>query len=185
MTAVAVSDWFLTSSERDNAASMIDAVHPDQHLRSAAIAEHMQGGFRLLRSVPLLTRLGYVRLSGLFGDWSEGLPERQAAESQVFLSDYRHLKTTRDECLAWDTLCGEVRGTAGLGDRPLAVVTAGKDVLEGHPKLQGELAALSSDSVHLVVPGADHVTLVTRQDHAHTVIQAIRHVVQRSQSRHP
>jgi pimeloyl-ACP methyl ester carboxylesterase len=164
---------------------LIDAVHPDQHLRSAAIAEHMQGGFRLLRSVPLLTRLGYVRLAGLFSAWSEGLPERQAAESQVFLSDYRHLKTTRDECLAWDTLCAEARGTADLGDRPLAVVTAGKDVLEGHPKLQGELAALSSDSIHLVVPGADHVTLVTQRDHARAVVRAIRHVVQRSCSRHP
>jgi hypothetical protein len=71
-----------------------------------------------------------------------------------------------------------VRSTRGLGDKPLAVVTAGKDVLPGQPELQGELAALSSNSVHLAVKGADHVTLVTNRKHAQSVVEAIRHVVQ-------
>lgn len=163
---------------------LVDAVHPDQHLRSGAIARHMQTGFRFLKAVPLLARLGYVRLAGLFDAWSEGLPRRQAAESDAFLTDYRHLETTREDSLAWETLCEEVRRTEPLGDRPLAVVTAGKDVLEGQPELQNELASLSSDSLHLVVPGADHVTLVTRQEYAGAVVQAIRHVVHRSRSRH-
>jgi len=90
--------------------------------------------------------------------------------------------TTREESQAWDLVCEEVRATRSLGDRPLAVVTAGKDVLEGQPELQRELAGLSSDSLHLVVPGADHVTLVTRQEHAKTVVQAIQHVVQRARA---
>lgn len=162
---------------------LIDAVHPDQHLRSPAIAEHMGTGFRFLKKVPLLARAGYVRLTGLFSAWSEGLPERQAAESDAFLADCRHLKTTRDESLAWEAMCDEVRSAGGLRNMPLAVVTAGKDVLPGHPALQEELASLSSDSVHLVVPGADHVTLVTRPEYARTVVEAIRHVVQRSLGR--
>lgn len=159
---------------------LIDAVHPDQHLRSAAIAEHMHTGFRLLKAVPLLARCGYVRLTGLFDAWSEGLPARQAAESDTFLADTRHLATTRDESLAWESICTEIRCTGTLGDLPLAVVTAGKDVLPGQPELQRELAALSTDSVHLVVPGADHVTLVTRHQYARHVVQAIRHVVQKA-----
>ena len=164
---------------------LLDAVHPDQHLRSSAIDTHMRTGFRFLRAVPLLARLGYVRLTGLFDAWGEGLPERQAAESEAFLATYRHLRTTRDESLAWDTICAEVRCCAGLGDLPLAVVTAGKDVLPGHPELQGELAQLSSDSTHLVVRGADHVTLVTRRAHALTVVEAIRQVVAKAQARSP
>ncbi|GFO57715.1 hypothetical protein GMST_00400 [Geomonas silvestris] len=159
---------------------LVDAVHPDQHLRSAAIAEHMSTGFRFLKAVPLLARTGYVRLTGLFNAWSQGLPERQAAESDAFLASYEHLKTTRDESLAWDTMCGEVRQTKALDALPLAVVTAGKDVLAGQPELQAELAGLSTDSVHFVVPAADHVTLVTQRDHAHAVVKAIRHVVQRA-----
>ena len=164
---------------------LLDAVHPDQHLRSAAIEMHMRTGFRFLTAAPLLARLGYVRLTGLFNDWSEGLPARQAAEAEAFLSSYRHLKTTRDESLAWETICAEVRGTRGLGDNPLAVVTAGRAVLPGHPELQSELATLSSDSVHFAVKGADHVSLITRREHALSVVAAIRHVVERVNALRP
>lgn len=162
---------------------LLDACHPDQHLRSPAIETHMRTGFRVLRSIPVLTRLGYVRLSGLFNAWATGLPPRQAAEAEAFLSSFRHLQTTRDESLAWEELCAEVRTTRGLGDIPLAVMTAGRDVLPGQPELQGELAALSSDSIHLAVRGADHVTLVTGRGHALTVVEAIRHVVQKAARR--
>jgi len=155
---------------------LLDAVHPDQHLRSAAIGLHMRSGFRLLGAIPLLARLGYVRLTGLFDAWGEGLPVRQVAESEAFLSSYRHLCTTRDESLAWEIICQEVRGVGGLGNIPLAVVTAGKDVLPGQPELQGELAALSSDSIHLVVSGADHVTLVSHREYALAVVDAIRQI---------
>jgi pimeloyl-ACP methyl ester carboxylesterase len=156
---------------------LVDASHPDQQRRSSAIETHMCTGFRMLRGVPLLARIGYIRLSGFFDSWAEGLPEKQAAEAKAFLSSYGHLKTTRDESLAWDTLCAEVRSTRGLGDKPLVVVTAGKDVLPGHPELQAELATLSSNSVHWVVKGADHVTLVTHRQHASSVVEAIQHVV--------
>jgi pimeloyl-ACP methyl ester carboxylesterase len=161
---------------------MIDAVHPDQHLRSSAISTHMRTGFRFLEAVPWLARFGYVRLSGLFNFWSEGLPEPQAAEAKAFLSTYRHLKTTRDESLAWETICAEVRCTKGLSNIPLAVVTAAKGILPGHPELQRELAALSSDSVHVTVKGADHVTLITRREFAMTVVAAIRHVADKVNS---
>ncbi|NVN93166.1 MAG: alpha/beta hydrolase [Desulfuromonadales bacterium] len=158
---------------------LLDAVHPDQHLRSADINEHMCSGFRFLKAAPLLARLGYVRLAGLLDSWAEGLPARQAAESEAFLAAYQHLKTTRDESLAWETICAEARCTSGLGAIPLAVVTAGKDVMWGHPDLQRDLATLSSESVHFAVKGADHVTLITRREHALLVVEAIRHVVER------
>ena len=160
---------------------LLDSVHPDQHLRSAAINTHLRSGFRFLKVVPLLAQLGYVRLTGLFNSWTEGLPAQQAAEAAAFLSTYRHLKTTRDESLAWETICDEVRGTRGLGNTPLAVVTACRAVLPNHPELQRELAELSSDSVHFVVKGADHVSLVSRQEYAMSVVEAIRHVVERVQ----
>ena len=165
----------------DDVAGMVllDAVHPDQHLRSDAIKTHMSTGFRFLEAVPFLARLGYVRLAGLFNVWAEGLPARQAAEAKAFLSAYHHLMTTRDESLAWETICAEVRDTRRLEGIPLAVVTAAKGVLPGHPELQSELASLSSNSVHFSVRGADHVTLVTRREYALSVVEAIRHVVER------
>jgi pimeloyl-ACP methyl ester carboxylesterase len=162
---------------------LIDAAHPDQHLSSPAINTHMRTGFRFLAAIPLLTRLGYVRLAGLFNFWSEGLPEAQAAEAKAFLSTYHHLKTTRDESLAWDTFCAEVRATKSLANIPLVVVTAAKGILPGHPELQRELAGLSSDSIHVAVKGADHVTLVTQWEYARWVVAAIRHVVDRVNSK--
>ena len=162
---------------------LIDAAHPDQHQRSPAIRRHMSSGFRMLRSVPLLAKLGYVRMTGFFSSWAVGLPERPAAEAAAFLSSYSHLKTTRDESLAWDGICAEVRGTAGLGNKPLAVLSAGRDVLPGAPELQADLAALSSRSIHFSVEGADHVTLVTHRQHAMEVVDAIRRVVRAADDR--
>jgi pimeloyl-ACP methyl ester carboxylesterase len=164
---------------------LLDAVHPDQHLRSPAVETHMRSGFRFLKAVPLLARLGYVRLVRLFSAWSDGLPPRQAEEAEAFLSSCGHLKTTLDESLAWETICAEVRDTKGLGATPLAVVTAGKGILPGQPELQRELATLSSDSVHMVVEGADHISLVTRREHALKVVAAIRHVVERGATLEP
>jgi len=164
---------------------LIEAVHPDQHLRSTAISAHMCSGFRFLKAAPFLARLGYVRLAGLLNSWGEGLPARQAAEAEAFLSSYRHLKTTRDESLAWENICAEVRATRNLGNMPLAVMTAGKDVLSGHPQLQSELAGLSSDSVHFAVKGADHVSVVTWREHALLVVEVIRQVVEAVRHRQP
>ncbi|KAF0219967.1 MAG: alpha/beta hydrolase fold [Geobacteraceae bacterium] len=162
---------------------LVDAAHPEQHLRSPAIHRHMRRGFRMLKAIPLLTKLGYVRLTGFFNSWPAGLPPRQHAEAAAFLTSYRHLRSTRDESLAWEEICAEVRETRGLGNMPLAVVTAGKDVLPGHPELQRELAALSSNKVHVAVKGANHVTLVTHRHHALSVVEAIRWVVEAGSAR--
>jgi pimeloyl-ACP methyl ester carboxylesterase len=159
---------------------LVDAAHPNQYWRSSAIRDHMTSGFRMLKNIPLLARLGYVRMSRFFNSWAEGLPARQAAEAKAFLCSHHHLKTTRDESLAWEAICSEVRRTAGLGNKPLAVVSAGQDILAGGRELQQELAGLSSNSIHIAVDDADHVTLVTHKAHAQLVVDAIRHVIRKN-----
>ena len=158
---------------------LVDASHPDQHVRSPAIRKYMNSGFQMLKRVPLLTKLGYVRLTGFLHSQAEGLPARQRAEAETFLSSYSHFKSTLRESLSWDTICAEVRCARNMGNKPLVVLTAGKKSLPGSLELQGELATLSSDSTHLVVADADHVTLVTHREHAATVVEAIRHVVEK------
>ena len=159
---------------------LVDASHPDQHKRHPAIWRHMHSGFTMLKKIPLLTRFGYVRLVRLFHSQAAGLPARQRSESEIFLSSHRHLRATLNESLAWNTLCAEVRCSRGLGIKPLAVVSAGKDVLPGAADLQVELAALATTSTHRVVDGATHVTLVTHRDHAMSVVEAIRQVVEQA-----
>jgi hypothetical protein len=139
----------------------------------------MNSGFQMLKRVPLLTKLGYVRLTGFLHSQAEGLPARQRAEAVTFLSSYGHFKTTLHESLAWDSICAEARSAKDMGNKPLVVLTAGKKSLPGSLELQGELAMLSSDSTHRVVREADHVTLVTHREHAASVVEAIRHVVEK------
>jgi hypothetical protein len=67
--------------------------------------------------------------------------------------------------------------TQSLGDKPLSVITAG----EQEPiwlELQDELAALSSDSVHRVVEGATHESLLYDQRDAQVTSMAILEVVE-------
>ncbi|HUL13341.1 MAG TPA: alpha/beta hydrolase [Methylococcaceae bacterium] len=157
---------------------LVDASHPDQHERYPEIQRHMQSGFQLMNKIPLLTRFGWVRLTELFRSQAEGLPAKQRSESGAFLSSHRHLAATLKETLAWKTLCSEVRYARGLGNKPLAVVSAGKDVLPGGAELQAELAALATTGTHRVVEGATHLTLLTHRDHAMSVVETIRQVVE-------
>jgi pimeloyl-ACP methyl ester carboxylesterase len=157
---------------------LVDASHPDQHVRHPAIRRHMHTGFNMLKKIPFLTRIGYVRLVRLFHSMAEGLPSRQRSEAEAFLSSLRHLSATLNESLAWNELCAEVRCTRGLGNKPLAVVSAGRDLLPGAAELQAELATLAETSIHRIVDGATHVTLVTHRAYAMSVVEAIRSVVE-------
>jgi pimeloyl-ACP methyl ester carboxylesterase len=158
---------------------LVDASHPDQYSRYPDIRRFMNSGFKLLRKIPILTKLGYVRVTGCLNCQADGLPGRQRAEAHVFLSSYSHFCTTLHESLAWEKICAEVRRAGNLGNKPLAVLSAGRDLLPGSLELQRDLATLSSDSTHRIVKGATHVTLITHREHALSVVEAIRQVVEK------
>jgi len=162
---------------------LIDASHPDQYLRSPAIQKHMNKGFRLLKITPVLARLGLIRLSSYFSSQAKGLPVQQRAVAEVFLSSASHLATAREELSAWDATTEEVRHTKSLGNRPLVVLSADKGTLPGAHLLQEGLAQLSTNNVHHVVKGADHVTLVSHREYALIVVKGIRQVVDAIQAR--
>jgi hypothetical protein len=65
----------------------------------------------------------------------------------------------------------------GLGDKPLAVISAGTqppDWLE----MQDELASLSPDSIHRVVNGATHESLLYERRDGQVTSAAIEQVVE-------
>jgi hypothetical protein len=63
-----------------------------------------------------------------------------------------------------------------LGDKPLAVVSAGTQD-PGWLKLQDDLVPLSSDSTHRVVEGATHTSLLYERSDAQASSAAIVEVV--------
>jgi hypothetical protein len=65
---------------------------------------------------------------------------------------------------------------------PLIVLTRGKNVEASWVELQNELAALSTNSLHMTVGDATHVSFAFNQNDARIVSDAIMKVIQAVQS---
>jgi len=85
-------------------------------------------------------------------------------------------RSLRNEFAELPTSLAQARSFQNLGDRPLVVVTAALDAQAGWLPLQDEMATLSTNSSHRVVPYT-HDALITDQTAAQTSSQAIRDVV--------
>lgn len=72
-----------------------------------------------------------------------------------------------------------------FGNKPLFVVTAGSGSDAAWVAAQDRMAALSTDSAHITVDGADHVALVSERDAAATTARAIVDVVAAVRSGEP
>ena len=171
---------------------LVDASHPDMWTRlPPEVVATLKPPTWQVSAMTFLTRLGVFRLTG--GDMAEcGLPARQCQEERAYLRSTRYRVTWGQEMLA-PNRDAQVRATGGLGARPLVVLSAGdhgRDFaarvsatartqfeLTWH-NLQSELAALSTDSTHLVVEGAGHSTLQTDQEDAQVTSAAIDQVVE-------
>jgi pimeloyl-ACP methyl ester carboxylesterase len=123
---------------------------------------------RVSALLPSLARLGVARLVDQ-GD-SPSLPEQA--------------RSLRDEFAELPTSLAQARSFQSLGDRPLVVVTAARDAEAGWLPLQDELAKLSTNSKHQVVPYR-HADLVTDETAARTSSQAIRDVIRAVRSGAP
>ena len=111
-------------------------------------------GFRKATGVmPSAARFGLMRL--ISSTVAGSLPEPQRAEERAFLSTASHNRSLRDEFLALPAAMARARQLTTLGAKPLVVVTAEKDAQAGWMPLQDELAGLSTNSDHRVLPDVD------------------------------
>ena len=133
---------------------LLDSMHPRQ---SNAFA----GMDSLLAIVPSLARTG---LAELFFDPKDGKPPAQARQ---FVRDVAEMPAELDRAAK----------LTSLGERPLAVVTAGTGYAAEWPGQQDDLATLSSNSMHRTVAGSTHASLVDDKTDAEQSSRAIRDVV--------
>ena len=99
------------------------------------------------------------------------------AQIEAFNSSTQQVATTVEEFSATHQTNAQVHATGSLGDKPLAVVSAGEqspDWLE----MQEELAALSPNSVHRVVDGATHESLLYDKGDSQVTSAAIERAVE-------
>ena len=124
---------------------------------------------------PGLARLGVTQLVNGVSDAE--LPAQAESQVRADLSTAGQARSERDELAMVPTMMAQARAVTDLGDLPLYVLTAPVDTQTNWLTPQTELAALSDNSVHLVVAGASHQSLLDNQTAATVSSQAITQVV--------
>jgi pimeloyl-ACP methyl ester carboxylesterase len=137
-----------------------------QKQRSAVVPPLVRFG------VSLPARLGIVRLLSKLDPAPPELPPQQRAQIDALAPSTRQVTTYALEFLAPT----QTRRLGSLGNKPLAVVTAGKSE-PSWLKRQDKLATLSSNSIHRVVKGATHTSLLYDRSDSQATSAAIVDVV--------
>jgi pimeloyl-ACP methyl ester carboxylesterase len=156
--------------------ALVDSSHPEQFTREPEGRAMYERTERLGTLLPFLTRLGVIRLTNFFPAHPD-LPQQQRAQVEAFNSSTQHLVSTTEEFRATPETAAQVRGTQSLGDKPLAIISAGEQP-PGWLEMQEELAVLSSDSINHVVEGTTHESLLYERRDAQVSSAAVEQVVE-------
>jgi pimeloyl-ACP methyl ester carboxylesterase len=162
---------------------LVESSHPQQFTRLPDGPQNYEMARRLYTIAPVLARLGAVRLFGL-SEPPPDLPAAQRARIEAWAGSTRHIATTAEEFQAAPDTMAQAGAVHGLGNLPLAVVSAGEQS-PGWLALQNELAALSTNSSHHVVDGANHTSVVDDPSHALVTSAAIADVVEAVRTNRP
>ena len=154
---------------------LLDATSPHMFTGIATYPRFYEGYRRVTALFPSLARLGVGRVA--YRSAFDAMPPRVREAGVAFSSTARFARSERDEWAEAPALMRQAGALRTLGDRPLIVLTAGRDMQEGWIPLQDSLAALSTNSVHRMLPDAVHDALVSDKAIAAQSAQAILEVV--------
>jgi pimeloyl-ACP methyl ester carboxylesterase len=169
---------------------LLDPRHPDQDQRfpeeavSAAESEKW-----LVKGLGWSARFGLLRLTSLGEDQVRDLPPRQRAEYAAHYNTAGFWQAIASASHGTKATDDAARAAGDLGDRPLIVLSADRAWLGGgnapadearhrYTEMNEEQSTLSSNSLHIVVEGASHNSLVNNQSHASHTVDAIQRVVE-------
>jgi pimeloyl-ACP methyl ester carboxylesterase len=166
---------------------LVDPGHPDMDTRIPALQEQNKSDASLVETMRILSYFGLPRLMGVGKNNARGLPPQQTAEVNAFVSTPQYWATIRALIDSTPATYAEVRATGSLGNMPLVVISANtawftKGALADNARkilnsLQDEIAGLSTNSVHRIIDGATHGSLVHDHDDAQATISAIEAVL--------
>lgn len=126
-------------------------------------------------------RFGVMRL--ISNSSSAGLPEPIRSQERAFGSTPGQARSMRDELAALPVVMERARSLATLEDKPVAVVTAEQDAMDGWLPLQAALTELSTNSSQRSVVDATHSSIVEDEHDAVHASDAILDVVQAVRTR--
>jgi pimeloyl-ACP methyl ester carboxylesterase len=157
---------------------LVEPQHPDAFFRLPD-GRRMQLAQSIAATVsPTLARLGVMHaLARPLLREARGLRARAFAEVRAFLAQITHVRSSAREVRALPQFTfPQVRRSRDFGDRPLVVLSATRNSIGGD-RIHEEMALLSTNSRHVTVEGATHGDIVTDPDHARTVADATRLVL--------
>jgi len=157
--------------------ALVESSHPDQFSYRQVARDSYEPQKQIFSVFSLAARLGIIRLVSKLAPTSPELPQQQRVQIDALSSSTRQVSTTALEFRATPQTVTQTRSLRSLGDKPLAVVTAGTSEPEWL-KLQDDLATLSSNSTHPVVKGATHTSVMYDRSDAQVTSAAIVDVVQ-------
>ena len=133
--------------------------------------------------VPTLARLGGSRLA-CFSSY-DALPPQAREEERAKCAIARQVRSTVDEFVQSPTAMAQAEALTDLSGKPLAVITAGSGSNAAWLVAQDDLAKLSTNTVHRVVSGATHASLLEVQADAGASSRAILDVVAAARTHRP
>jgi pimeloyl-ACP methyl ester carboxylesterase len=168
---------------------LLDSSHPDMWISTAAGLAQYATTARLYALAPFLARIGVPRLMGLFQPVSD-LPTPHDEAMRAIFAATKDWDAQSAEFLASPATNDQVRAAGTLGDRPLYIVTATD---HGTPPeqeqlwqaWQQQLTTLSTNSVHQIVAGANHASLLVNQADARVSTAAILKVLEAARTGQP
>jgi hypothetical protein len=155
---------------------LVESSHPEQFSHRPGTRESYEPQKQIFAVASLLARIGVVRLLFKLSPAPHELPQQQRAQIDALSPSTRQVSTYALELRATPQTTTQTRSLRSLGDKPLAVVSAGTQEPEWL-ELQDDLATLSSNSMHRVVEGATHTSLVYDRSDAQATSAAIVEVV--------
>jgi pimeloyl-ACP methyl ester carboxylesterase len=140
----------------------------------------------MIDAAPVISRLGVLRLMG-FPATDPDLPERQRGELQAYLASTKWAESIKRQYHLFPTSLAQVRvlfAAGSLGGIPVAVILGsdGDGGIVEWQELFAQQAELSTNHMMVIVDGANHVSLVDRQEYALQTSAAILSVIDAARS---
>jgi pimeloyl-ACP methyl ester carboxylesterase len=127
-------------------------------------------------------RVGLGRLLARLA--ASGLPPRSRDEVSAKMATAGSLRSTIDEYLQ-SSAAGQAAALTDFAGKPLVVLTAGSGHDAAETAAQNHLATLSTNSVHRVIAGATHASLIAEQRDAAATTRSVLDVVSSVRSGEP
>jgi pimeloyl-ACP methyl ester carboxylesterase len=166
---------------------LVDSTAPASAAKPRTTSPGDAGSYDVMGRVSALAsssaRVGVGRLLGYLDYGS--LPPQSRDEVRAKGATANHLGSFVDEYVQANASMQQAAWLDDFADKPLVVLTAGSGHDAASSAAQNDLATLSTNSVHRVIDGATHQSLMYEEGDAAATTQAILDVVSSVQSAEP